>query len=166
MCFRTMLDNCNCKLFASIDCARGLNFLCYDGIWRLICYACIDKFQLHSSSLSLWGMQLELTITSLKSIVHCFVFSEFIRFKIQNPYCHDKKTLHLSSRPVTSRKQQRQLPQCPIVIALVPLKFASRNLQFPHTSHADYHENTLNFDTCSLGRNSFQYKQRVVITYH
>ena len=35
-------------------------------------------------------------------------------------------------RPDTSRRQRRQLPPCPLVIALVPLKCSSRNLQFPH----------------------------------
>ena len=36
------------------------------------------------------------------------------------------------SRPDTSRRQRRRLPPCPLVIALVPLKCSSRNLQFPH----------------------------------
>ena len=32
----------------------------------------------------------------------------------------------------TSRRQRIRLPPCPLVIALVPLKCSSRNLQFPH----------------------------------
>ena len=36
------------------------------------------------------------------------------------------------SRPDTSRRQRRQLPPLPLVIALVPLKCSSGNLQFPH----------------------------------
>ena len=34
-------------------------------------------------------------------------------------------------RPDASQRQQRRLPPCPLVIALVPLKCYSRNLQFP-----------------------------------
>ena len=40
--------------------------------------------------------------------------------------------LSLPGRPDTSRRQRRQLPPCPLVIAFVPLKCSSRNLQFPH----------------------------------
>ena len=36
-------------------------------------------------------------------------------------------------RPDTSRRQQRRLLPCPLVIALVPLKFSSRNIQFPNS---------------------------------
>ena len=32
-------------------------------------------------------------------------------------------------RPATSRRQQRRLPPCPMVVALVPLKCSRRNLQ-------------------------------------
>ena len=35
-------------------------------------------------------------------------------------------------RPDTSRRQRRRLPACSLVIALVPLKWSSRYLQFPH----------------------------------
>ena len=35
----------------------------------------------------------------------------------------------------TSRRQQRRLPPWPLVIALLPLKCSSRNLQFPHRLH-------------------------------
>ena len=35
-------------------------------------------------------------------------------------------------RPYTSRRQRRRLPPCPLVSALVPLKWYSRHLQFPH----------------------------------
>ena len=35
-------------------------------------------------------------------------------------------------RPDTSRRQRRQLPPLPLVIALVPVKCHSRNLQSPH----------------------------------
>ena len=39
----------------------------------------------------------------------------------------------LQVRPEFSRRQQRRLPPCPLVIALVPLKCSRRNLQIPHS---------------------------------
>ena len=41
------------------------------------------------------------------------------------PSCDD-------DRPDTSRRQRRRLPPCPLVIALVPSKWSSTNLQFHH----------------------------------
>lgn len=35
-------------------------------------------------------------------------------------------------RPVTSRRQQRSVPPCPLTFASMPLKHSSRDLQFPY----------------------------------
>ena len=43
------------------------------------------------------------------------------------------KEMGIDSRPDTSQRQRRGLPQFPLVIALVPLKCSNRNLQFPQS---------------------------------